>query len=231
MQPINQRAMKPEIIKKIDDAGVIAVLVIDQVKHAVPAAKALLEGGVNTVELTLRTPVALDCIRAVQNEVPEITMGIGTVLTTRQVEAVANLKVDFALAPGCNPTVLKAAYENGLSFAPGVMTPSEIEIALEFGCRVLKYCPAEPAGGINFLKNMAGPYSYLDLTFIPLGGLNIHNARGYLESPIITAIGGSWIASRSLIQYEQWETITKNAQEITNLIRQIRTGNVNLKYT
>jgi len=231
MQPIEQRAMKPEIIKKIDHAGVIAVLVIDEVKHAVPTAKALLKGGVDTIELTLRTPVAIDCIKAIQNEVPEITMGIGTVLTTKQVEEVTKLGADFAVAPGCNPTVLEAAFDSGLSFAPGIMTPSEIEIALEFGCRVLKYCPAEPAGGINFLKNMAGPYSYLDLTFIPLGGLNIHNARGYLESPLIIAIGGSWIANRLLIQNEQWETITKNAQEITNLIRQIRTGNLDLKHT
>lgn len=222
MQPIEQRAMKPEIIKKIDDAGVIAVLVIDDVKHAVPTAKALLAGGVDSIELTLRTPAAIDCIKAIQTEVPEITMGIGTVLTTKQVEAVAKLNVDFAVAPGCNATVLKAAQENGLSFAPGVMTPSEIETALEFGCRVIKYCPAEPAGGLNFLKNMAGPYAYLGLTFIPLGGLNLNNARAYLESPLISAIGGSWIANRKLIQNEQWDTISKNAQDISDLIAEIR---------
>jgi 2-dehydro-3-deoxyphosphogluconate aldolase/(4S)-4-hydroxy-2-oxoglutarate aldolase len=222
MQPIEQRAMTPEIIQKIDDAGVIAVLVIDDVKHAVPTAKALLTGGVDTIELTLRTPAAIECIQAIQNEVPEITMGIGTVLTTKQVEAVAKLGVDFAVAPGCNATVLKAAQENGLSFAPGAMTPSEIEKALEFGCRVIKYCPAEPAGGLSFLKNMAGPYGYLGLKFIPLGGLNLNNARAYLESPLITAIGGSWIANRPLIQNEQWETITRNAQDITDLIAEIR---------
>lgn len=222
MQPIDQKAMTPEIIKKIDDSGIIAVLVIDDVNHAVPVAKALMDGGVDTIELTLRTPVALDAIKAIQNEVPEITMGIGTVLTTKQVEAVAKLNVDFAVAPGCNPNVLRAAQENGLSFAPGVMTPSEIETALEYGCRVLKYCPAEPAGGISFLKNMAGPYGYLGLTFIPLGGLNISNAASYLESPLITAIGGSWVANRPLIQNEQWDTITANAKEISELITKIR---------
>ena len=225
MQPIKQRAMKPEIIKKIDDAGVIAVLVIDDVKHAVPTANALLAGGVDSIELTLRTPAAIDCIKAIQTEVPEITMGIGTVLTTKQVETIAKLNVDFAVAPGCNATVLKAAQENGLSFAPGVMTPSEIETALEFGCRVIKYCPAEPAGGLNFLKNMAGPYAYLGLTFIPLGGLNLNNARAYMESPLISAIGGSWIANRKLIQNEQWDTITKNAQDISDLIAEIRKQN------
>lgn len=224
MQPIEQRAMKPEIIKKVDDAGVIAVLVIDEVKHAVLTAKALLAGGVDTIELTLRTPSAIDSIKAIQNEVPEITMGIGTVLTTKQVEAVAKLGVDFAVAPGCNANVLRASQENGLSFAPGVMTPSEIETALEYGCRVIKYCPAEPAGGLSFLKNMSGPYGYLGLTFIPLGGLNLNNAKAYLESPLITAIGGSWIANRPLIQNEQWETITQNAKDITQLIAEVRAG-------
>ena len=222
MQPIEQKAMAPDIIKKVDEASVIAVLVIDELKHAVPVVKALMAGGIDTIELTLRTPVAFEAIKAIQNEVPEITMGIGTVLTTKQVEAVAKLKVDFAVAPGCNKNVLQAASENGLSFAPGVMTPSDIEVALEYGCRVLKFCPAEAAGGINYLSNIAGPYGYLGLTFIPLGGLNMTNVRAYLESPLITAIGGSWIASRSLIQAEAWDTITQNAKEIKELINQLK---------
>lgn len=142
MKAKNQPAMSPAVKSKIDNAGVIAVLVIDALKHAVRTAKALLAGGVNTIELTLRTPVALDCIKIIQDEVPGINMGIGTVITTNQVEAVAALGVDFAVAPGCNSNVLNAARKNGLSFAPGLMTPSDIEKALEFGCRVLKYCPA-----------------------------------------------------------------------------------------
>ncbi len=222
MYPGDQKAMTPEIIKQIDQAGIIGVLVIDELKHALPVAKALLAGGIDTVELTLRTSVAMDAIKVIQSEVPEITMGIGTVLTTKQVEALAKLDVDFAVAPGCNPKVLQAAQENNLSFAPGIMTPSDIEAALEFGCHILKYCPAEPVGGINFLKSMAGPYGYLGLKFIPLGGLNIRNAASYIESPIITAIGGSWVANRSLIQNEQWDTITANAKEITELIKTIR---------
>jgi 2-dehydro-3-deoxyphosphogluconate aldolase / (4S)-4-hydroxy-2-oxoglutarate aldolase len=222
MQPIEQRAMTPEIIKTIDHAGIIAVLVIDELKHAVPVARALLAGGVDTVELTLRTPVALDAARAIKDEVPEMSLGFGTVLTVQQVEAVAKLGADFAVAPGCNPKVIKAARENGLSFAPGIMTPTDIEIAIEQGCRVLKYFPAETSGGLNHLTNMVAPYQYLGLKFIPLGGLSMANAASYLESPLITAIGGSWLAKRPLIQAENWAAITQNAKEIRELITIIR---------
>jgi len=222
MQPIAQQAMTPEIIKKIDNAGIVAVLVIDELKHAVPLAKALLKGGVDAIELTLRTPVAMDAARVIKKEVPEMTLGFGTVLTVGQVKAVTGLGADFAVAPGCNPKVIAEARKQGLSFAPGVMTPTDIEMAIEQGCRVLKYFPAETSGGMEHLKNMVAPYQYLGLTFIPLGGLNIDNARTYLESPLITAIGGSWVAKRPLIQAENWDAITNNAKEIKDLIAKIR---------
>lgn len=222
MQPIAQQAMSPEMIKKVDDAGVIAVLVIDKVKHAVPLAQALLKGGVDAIELTLRTPAAIDAAQAIKKDVPEMTLGFGTVLTVDQVKAVADLGADFAVSPGCNPKVIAEAHKMGLSFAPGIMTPSDIELAVEHGCRVLKFFPAESSGGMNHLKNMSAPYQYLGLKFIPLGGLNIQNAGSYLASPLITAIGGSWIAKRPVIQAEDWDAITKNALEITQLIKEIR---------
>lgn len=222
MQPIEQQAMSPEIIEKIDKAGVIAVLVIDELKNAVPVAKALLKGGVNAIELTLRTPVALDAAKAIKEEVPEMILGFGTVLNPEQVKEASQLGADFAVSPGCNPQVLAAAKEYGLSFAPGIVTPSDIEVAVEYGCRVLKYFPAETAGGMKNLSSMVAPYNYLGLRFIPLGGLNITNAASYLESPLITAIGGSWIAKQSLIQAQEWETITENAREIRKVIEDIR---------
>ena len=222
MYVTEQKAMTAEIIKTIDEAGIIAVLVIDELKHAVPLAKALLAGGVDTIELTLRTSVAMDAARAIKNEVPEINLGFGTVLTVKQVEAVAKLGADFAVAPGCNPKVIEAARKNDLSFAPGIMTPSDIEIAIEQGCRVLKYFPAETSGGIKHLTNMVAPYQYLELSFIPLGGVSMVNAANYLESPLITAVGGSWLAKRPLIQTENWEAITQNAKEIRELIAKIR---------
>lgn len=222
MQVIEQQAMSSEIIRKIDNSKVIAVLVIDDLKHAIPVANALLQGSVNTIELTLRTPVALEAAKIIKTEFPEITLGIGTVLTTGQVKAVADIGVDFAVAPGCNPRIIEAAKEYGLSFAPGIATPTDIEIALEQGCRVLKYFPAETSGGIKHLNNMAAPYGYLGLKFIPLGGLSLANASNYLKSPLITAIGGSWIAKQDLIKNEQWETITKNAKYITKVINDIK---------
>jgi 2-dehydro-3-deoxyphosphogluconate aldolase / (4S)-4-hydroxy-2-oxoglutarate aldolase len=222
MYPIAQQAMSPEIIKKIDEVGIIAVLIVDELKHAVPLAKALLEGGIDAIELTLRTPVALDAARLIKKEVPEICLGFGTVLTIDQVKAVVDAGADFAVAPGCNPKIIAEARKQGLSFAPGIMTPTDIEMALEEGCRILKYFPAESSGGMDHLTNMVAPYQYLNPKFIPLGGCNLENAGSYLESSLITAIGGSWVAKRPLIQSENWAEITKNAIEIRTLIKKIR---------
>jgi 2-dehydro-3-deoxyphosphogluconate aldolase/(4S)-4-hydroxy-2-oxoglutarate aldolase len=222
MQPISQKAMAPDIIQKVDNAGVIAVLVIDEVKHAVPVAKALQAGGVSAIELTLRTPVAWEAAKAIKHEVPQITLGFGTVLTIEQALNAAKVGADFAVAPGCNPKVIAAARDCGLSFAPGIATPTDIEVALEQGCRILKYFPAETSGGMKHLTNMIAPYNYLNLKFIPLGGLNINNAADYIISPFITAIGGSWIAKQDLIRGEQWAAITQNAREISQLIKDIR---------
>lgn len=222
MYPIDQKAMSPEIIKKVNKAGIIGMLIIDEVKHAVPVAKALLKGGINTIELTLRTPAALDAAKAIKKELPEVCLGFGTVLTVEQVKAVKEVGADFAVSPGCNPKIIAEAHKLGLSFSPGIMTPTDIEMAVEQGCRVIKYFPAESSGGMNHLKNMGAPYQYLGLKYIPLGGVNMSNAREYLESDLILAIGGSWIAKRDLILAENWEQITANAKEITDLVKEIR---------
>ena len=222
MQPIEQRALTSELIKKIDDAGIIAVLIIDDVKHAVPVARALLAGGVDTIELTLRTPAAMESAKAIKKEVPEMSLGFGTVLTVDQVKAVIDVGADFAVSPGCNPKIIREAQKQGLSFAPGIMTPTDIEMALEEGCRILKYFPAETSGGMKHLESISAPYNYLGLKFIPLGGCNINNAPSYLQSDLITAIGGTWVAKRPLIQSEDWSAITNNAKEIRTLITQIR---------
>lgn len=222
MQPIAQQAMSPELIQKIDTAGIIAVLIVDEVKHAVPLAKALIKGGVDAIELTLRTPAALDAAKAIKEEVPEITLGFGTVLTIDQVKAVVDVGADFAVSPGCNPKIIAEAYKQNLSFAPGIMTPTDIEMAVQEGCRVLKFFPAATSGGMKHLQSMSAPYNYLGLKFIPLGGCNMENAPSYLQSDLITAIGGTWVAKRNLIQAEDWDKITTNALEIRNLITKIR---------
>ena len=210
METSKHQVMSNENIKKIQETGVVAVLVVDHLKHAIPLAQALITGGVDAIELTLRTPVAMEAAKVIKTEFPQITLGLGTVITVDQVKEAADVGVDFAVAPGCNPKVIATAKECGLSFAPGVVTPSDIELAIEQGCRILKYFPAETAGGMKYLSSMAAPYQHLDLKFIPLGGLNIDNAQNYLKSPLIIAIGGSWIAKRSLIQAEGWEGISRN---------------------
>ena len=214
--------MDSKIASRIDDAGIIAVVVIDKVEHALPLSKALLAGGVDTIELTLRTSAALEAAKIIKNQVQEINLGFGTVITLDQVKAVVDVGADFAVSPGCNPKIISAARESGLSFAPGIMTPTDIEMAIEEGCRVLKFFPAETSGGMKHLESIVAPYQYLGLKFIPLGGVNISNAESYLKSPFISAIGGSWVAKRNLIQNEDWSAITKNALEITSLIKKIR---------
>lgn len=210
-------AFSEELLHKISESPVIAVLVIDDADNAVALANALLEGGVTVMELTMRTEAALPALEAIRNEAPDMICGAGTVLTRQQVEDVSNAGAEFAVAPGLNPRVVKAAREIGLSFAPGVMTATEVESAVELGCRLLKFFPAEPAGGLEYLKSMAGPYAHLGLKYIPLGGLNTNNAGDYLSSPLVAGIGGSWIAKRDTINACDWRTITANAKEAVRI--------------
>jgi 2-dehydro-3-deoxyphosphogluconate aldolase / (4S)-4-hydroxy-2-oxoglutarate aldolase len=201
-----------KILERIKNSGIIAVLIIDNEEDAVPLAEALLAGGINIMELTLRTPAALGAIRQVKANCPDMMCGAGTVLTVEQVEQVAEAGADFAVAPGMNSKIVAKAKEIGLPFAPGISTPSDIEAAIEHGCRLLKFFPAESAGGLKHLKNISAPYNFLNLQFIPLGGLNLDNMGNYLDSPSVIAIGGSWIAKQKEIKANNWELITANAK-------------------
>ncbi len=214
--------LNENIAAKIDNSKIIAVLEIADPKDALPTIDALLAGGVDTIELALRTEGALEAIKIIKAERPQITLGVGTVITTEQIDQIAKLNVDFAVAPGCNPTIMKAAMESGVPFAPGIATPSDIEAALACGCRVMKYFPAETLGGMKHLTNMVAPYKYLGLKFIPLGGVSQENAGEYLASDLITAIGGSWIAKRHLIESGDWATIESNARKIVELINEYK---------
>jgi len=211
-----------EILGRIESCGVVAVLVIDEVKHAVPVARALVAGGVDVMELTLRTPAALGALRSIRAEVPEMLAGIGTILTPAQVREVVEAHAQFGVSPGLNPRVVGTAKEVALPFAPGVATPSDLEGALELGCRDVKFFPAEPSGGMKYLTSMAAPYGHLGVRFIPLGGLTAANMGSYLASPLFSAIGGSWLATRQIIQAEDWETITGNAAEARKIVGELR---------
>lgn len=210
------------LLTKLQRTGVIAVLVIDNPADAVPVAKALLAGGVDCMELTLRTPAAMEALRCVRVEAPEMMAGVGTILTPQQVQEVTVAGAAFGVAPGMNPRVVQEAKRAGLSFAPGVCTPSDIEQALECGCRLMKFFPAAPLGGVTYLKSIAAPYAHLKVRFIPLGGIDAANAAGYLGEPIIQALGGSWLAPRDLIQKQDWPAITERARQVSEIVEKIR---------
>ncbi len=200
------------LIQQIESSGVVAVVVIDEVSSAVPMANALWDGGISAIELTLRTPAGLEALKAIRAELPDIFAGVGTILTTEQVEKSRDAGAAFAVAPNCDPGIILKAQELGLPFAPGVMTPSDIGQAIALGCRVLKYFPAESAGGLSHLKNIAAPYAHLKPRFIPTGGINLDNFTGYLQASNVLAVGGSWIAPQKLIREKSWDIITSLAR-------------------
>jgi 2-dehydro-3-deoxyphosphogluconate aldolase/(4S)-4-hydroxy-2-oxoglutarate aldolase len=211
-----------ETARRVRATGVVAVLVIDDLPAAVPLARALLAGGIDVMELTLRTPVALEAIRVIRDEVPDMLVGAGTVLNAAQVGAVAAAGAAFAVSPGVNPAVLEQARQTGLSFAPGVMTPSDVEAALGHGCRLLKFFPAGSSGGLPHLKNIAAPYQHLGVEYIPLGGLNAENMAGYLAFGAVAAIGGSWLARRDVVAAGDWAAVTAAAEQARRVARAAR---------
>jgi len=215
-------AFSPALLSKIESVGVIAVLVIDRKEDASPVAEALQAGGITSLELTLRTVAGIEALREIKKHHPSLLVGAGTVLTPDQVRQVKAAGADFAVAPGTNHRVLSAAEAEGIPFGPGVATPSDIEAALEHGGNLLKFFPAEPSGGLAYLKTAAAPYAHLGIKYIPLGGLNEQSMSSYLSDKSIAAIGGSWLAPRELIQARDWAGITARAQRASDIARQIR---------
>jgi 2-dehydro-3-deoxyphosphogluconate aldolase/(4S)-4-hydroxy-2-oxoglutarate aldolase len=217
------RLFTGELKKHFERVGVIAVLIIDRTEDSVPLAETLVDAGIGIIELTLRTPAALEAMKLIKNRVPEMLCGIGTILTADQVAEVANAGAVFGVAPGMNRRVVEKALEVKLPFAPGIATPSEIEQALEYGCRVLKFFPSEQCGGMPYLRSMAAPYAHLGLRYIPLGGINAAKMASYVSDPLILALGGSWIAPRDLIRQKDWKAIGRNAREARVTVERIRT--------
>ena len=210
------------MLQRIENCGVIAVLVIDEPENAVPLARALLACGIDAMELTLRTPGAVEALRIVRQQVPEMLAGVGTILRPEQVEEVVDAGAAFGVAPGLNLKVVERAKQLGLPFAPGIVTPSELELAVEIGCRELKFFPAEPSGGIKYLRSMYAPYAHLGLQFLPLGGIRADNMAGYLFDSAVPAIGGSWLAPRKEIQEQNWSVVIDHATEARRIIKDLR---------
>lgn len=203
-----------EILQRLEKSSVVAGFSVEKTEHAVPLAKALLAGGIDAIELTFRTPAALKAVEAIHEAVPEILLGVGTILSPEQVFQVKAAGADFAVAPGMNPCVIQAAKAIGLSFAPGIATPSDLEAAVELGCRFVKFFPAEASGGISYLRSMGAPYKHLGIKYFPLGGLNAVNMVDYLKEPNVPTIGGSWIVKQDLVNAGDWAGITARAAEV-----------------
>ncbi len=214
--------MTQDLLAHLYRTGVIAVLMIDDADDAVPVARALLAGGVDCMELTLRTPVAMEALRRIRAEVPEMVAGVGTILTPQQAREVKAAGAAFGVSPGINPKVVAEAAQIGLPFAPGICTPTDIEQALEHGCKLLKFFPAESTGGLAHLKNIAAPYAHLGLSYIPLGGVGPSNAEEYLMNPLIHAVGGSWLASRESLHRKDWAVVTTHARNAAQIVNRVR---------
>lgn len=191
----------------------IAVSVVEEVESAVPLAESLLAGGVEAIELTLRTPVAIEAARRIAESVPEMILGIGTILDRAQVDAALDAGARFGVSPGTNPGLLRHAAAVGLPFGPGVMTPTDVDVALSEGARLLKFFPAQSSGGLPHLKNIAAPFAHLGPRFVPLGGISLDNLDEWLGSDLVAAVGGSWLAPRDLVAARDWKKIESNARE------------------
>jgi 2-dehydro-3-deoxyphosphogluconate aldolase/(4S)-4-hydroxy-2-oxoglutarate aldolase len=192
------------------ESPVIPVITVPELAHAVPLARALVAGGIRTLEITLRTPVARDAARAIMAEVPEAVVGIGTVLTPDDLQAAHDLGARFALSPGATPELLRAAAQSDMAFMPGIATPSELMQVLAAGFGIAKFFPAVPAGGMAALKALAGPFP--QARFCPTGGIGEQDARAWLALPNVVAVGGSWLAPEAEIREGRFESITERAR-------------------
>jgi 2-dehydro-3-deoxyphosphogluconate aldolase/(4S)-4-hydroxy-2-oxoglutarate aldolase len=188
---------------------VVPVVVIDDLAHAVPVARALAEGGLAMIELTLRTPVALDAISAIATEVPEILVGAGTIVTPGQVKEAADAGARFLVSPGCTPTLMTAMAESGLAFLPGTATVSEALAVLEAGYTEMKFFPAEASGGAAYLKSVASPLPAA--RFCPTGGITATSAPSYLALPNVGCIGGSWLTPADALANGDWDRVRRLA--------------------
>jgi 2-dehydro-3-deoxyphosphogluconate aldolase/(4S)-4-hydroxy-2-oxoglutarate aldolase len=186
-------------------APVIPVLTIDRLETAIPLAQALVAGGLPVLEITLRTPVALESIKRIKAEFPQAITGAGTVIDTATLDQALEAGADFIVSPGATPTLLKAAIQSGVPILPGVNSPSEIMQALEYGLTALKFFPAEAAGGVAMLKAFAAPLP--QAVFCPTGGITTTTAPAYLALPNVACVGGSWMATKALLDAADWQGI------------------------
>ncbi len=209
-----------EMYERFREIGIVPVVVLDDAKDAVPLGNALCEGGLPCAEVTFRTAAAYETIKAMRNSFPDMLVGAGTVLTTEQVDRALEAGASFIVSPGLNPKVVAHCLEVGVPIVPGTQTPSEMEQALEFGLEVVKFFPAEPAGGLKMIKAVAAPYT--TLKFMPTGGINAQNVRDYLAYDRILACGGSWMVKKDLIAAGKFDEIRAMTAEAAAIVKEVR---------
>lgn len=209
-----------EVLKQMSEFGIIPVVVLNDTKDAEPLGRALVEGGIPCAEVTFRTEAAEESIRIMAEKFPEMLVGAGTVLTTEQVDRAVAAGAKFIVSPGLNPKVVKYCIEKNIPVTPGIITPSEMEQAIELGLEVVKFFPAESFGGLKTIKSMAAPYS--KMMFMPTGGINPENVKEYLKFDKILACGGSWMVSGALVKEGKFDEITKLVAEAKAIVKEIR---------
>ncbi len=206
-----------EVLSKIQKMGIVPVIKLDDAKDAVPLAKALCDGGLPCAEITFRTAAAEESIRQMRKAFPDMLIGAGTVLTTEQVDLAVAAGATFIVSPGLNPKVVRYCVDKNIPITPGCSNPSDIEAALELGIDVVKFFPAEAAGGLAMIKAISAPY--VNVKFMPTGGINAKNLTTYLDFPKIIACGGSWMVSDELIKAGAFDQITALTKEaITQML-------------
>lgn len=210
-------AKQQELAALFKQARVIPVLTIERLEHAVPLAKALVAGGVSTLEVTLRTPVAIEAAKAIMAEVPDAIVGIGTIINPNDLNRVEALGAKFGISPGATSDLLKAAAASALPFAPGIATASELMQAFACGFEFAKLFPAEQVGGIKALRALAGPFP--NARFCPTGGIGEANAASWLAEPNVVAVGGSWLCPPAEIRAGNWAGITAMCQRTMKALK------------
>lgn len=201
-------------LKSITETRLVPVAVIPTLSSALPLAEALMEAGLPHIEVTLRTDCALEAMEAICREFPDMTVGAGTIIDPGVLPQLVDRGVAFGVSPGLNPVVIEKAQALDFQMIPGVITPGEVERGLSMGLKLLKFFPAEAAGGVKMLKALAGPYGHTGVQFVPTGGINASNARPYLDLKVTKAIGGSWFVDQKLVaagEFDQIKQLTSEA--------------------
>jgi 2-dehydro-3-deoxyphosphogluconate aldolase / (4S)-4-hydroxy-2-oxoglutarate aldolase len=211
------------IIERIERIGIIPVVSIPKAEHALPLAEALLAGGLPCAEITFRTAAAAEAIAQIKKQLPEMLVGAGTVLSVEQADTALGAGAEFIVSPGTNLLVVEHCLSQRAPIFPGVCTPTEIEMALSKGVEVLKFFPAEAAGGVKFLKAVCAPYSHVK--FIPTGGIDTKNIGEYLAIQQVLACGGSWMVKPEWMKAGEFDRIGQAAREAVALVSELRAAN------